>query len=169
MNNWKEYIEQTFHPLSDYTIEDKTQVGQTGIFSLTHKQTGTSFAFIYPYKDWKKVDDVQFNNPKTKAWSGEFTEAEFNETERERLDEFLRPAMYDGWSSKDFYLFGNHFHSKVYWNKNFDGMYFRYYTGFGCLWFILFPIFWLITRLMELKLIRGMKKVVIEPTNKSIG
>jgi len=168
VKNWKEYIESTFKPSSDFTIEDKTQVGEKGIYSLTHKLTETRFDFIYPDNDWKEIGDVQFYNPKTKGWSGEFWIAEFNETEKQRLNEFLEPALERGWSNKDFYLFGKHYQSKVYWNKNFDGKNFGYHTGFGCLWFVLFPFLWAMTKLMELNLISGMKKIIIDPTNKNV-
>ncbi|PKL85330.1 MAG: hypothetical protein CVV22_08680 [Ignavibacteriae bacterium HGW-Ignavibacteriae-1] len=168
MNTWKEYIESKFSPISDFQIEDKTQKGEVGIYSLTHNLTETRFDFIYPDEDWKKIGDVQFYNPKTKGWSGEFWEAEFNEKEKNRLNEFLKPALEKGWSSKDFYFFGKHYQSKVYWNKSFDGKNFGYYTGFGCLWIVLFPFFWLITKLMERNLISGMKKTIIEPTNKNV-
>ena len=113
MNNWKEYIESKFSPISDFQIEDKTQKGEIGIYSLTHNLTKTRFDFIYPEENWKKIGDVQFYNPKTKGWSGEFWEAEFNETEKKRLNEFLEPALENGWSSKDFYFFGKHYQSKV--------------------------------------------------------
>lgn len=168
MNDWKEYIELTFSPISDFKIEDKTHVGEIGIYSLTHYLTETRFDFIYPDEDWNKIGDVQFYNPKTKGWSGEFWESEFNETEKKRLDEFLKSALKDGWSSKDFYLFGKHYQSKVYWNKNFNGKSFSYYTGFGFLSLILFPFFLLTTKLMDLNLISGMKKVIVEPINKKI-
>jgi hypothetical protein len=168
VNTWKEYIESKFRPVSDFQIEDKSQKGEIGIYSLIHKLTETRFSFIYPDDDWKKIGDVQFYNPKTKGWSGEFWEAEFNEAEKQRLNEFLEPALESGWSIKDFYFFGKHYQSKVYWNKNFDGKYFKYYTGFGCLWIFLFPIFWILTKLMELNLISGMKKIIIEPTNKNV-
>jgi hypothetical protein len=168
MNDWKEYIEQTFSPISDFKIEDKTQTGEIGIYSLIHNLTETRFDFINPENDWKEIGDVQFYNPKTNGWSGEFWIAEFNETEKQRLNEFLEPALYKGWSSKDFYLFGKNYQSKVYWNKYFEGNTFNYYTGFGCLWIILFPLFWLITKLKEMNLLSGMKKIIIEPTNKNV-
>jgi hypothetical protein len=168
VKNWKEYIESKFSPICDFQIEDKTQKGEIGIYSLTHKLSKTRFDFIYPDEGWKKIGDVRFYNPKTEGWSGEFSEAEFNQTEIERLNEFLKPALVDGWSSKDFYFFGKHYQSKVYWNKNFDGQKFRYYTGFGCLQFILFPIFWITTKLMEMSLISGMKTKIIEPINKNV-
>ena len=167
MKDWKEYIELTFKPISDFRIEDKTQVGEIGIYSLIHNLTETRFDFIYPDEDWKKIGDVQFYNPKTKGWSGEFWEAEFNETEKQRLYEFLEPALEKGWSSKDFFLSGEHFMSKVYWNKNFEGNSFRYYSN-GCIGLLLFPFYWIIRKLMELNILSGMKKVIIEPINKNV-
>jgi len=167
VKDWKEYIESTFKPISDFKIEDKTQVGEIGIYSLTHNLTETRFDFIYPDEDWKKIGDVQFYNPKTKGWSGEFWEAEFNETEKQRLNEFLEPALEKGWSSKDFFLNGEHYMSKVYWNKNFEGNSFRYYSN-GCMGLLLFPFYWAIRKLMELNILSGMKKVIIEPINKNV-
>ena len=163
MNNWKEYIEFTFNPISDFLIEDNTGLEGNGIYSLVHKLTGTRFDFIYPNDNWTKLSEVQYYNHKTEGSSGKFCEAEFNEETIKDLTEFLEPALIIGWSSKDFYLFRIHYHSKTYFNKNFQGKCFKYYTGFGCLWLPLFPLLSALIKLMDLKLISGMEEIVIEP------
>ena len=167
MNNWKEYIESTFQPPSDFKIEDKTQNGEVGIYTLTHNVSQTSFDFYFPNDNWKKIEDVQFHNPKTRGWSGEFWVSEFSESEKQGLDIFLKLALEVGWSSKDYYWNGKHFYSKIYWNKDFKGNNFNYHSN-GCISKFFFPFFWTIKKLMDLKIIGGLKKIVVEPVNKNI-
>ncbi|MBW2963130.1 hypothetical protein [Mesonia aestuariivivens] len=168
MTNWKEYIDQKFQPKSDFEFVDGTTDLNNGIYRITHKVTGTIFDFIYPEYDWNKIGDVQFYNPKTKGWSGEFWESEFSETEKNKLDDFLKPAMQTGWSSQDFYIANKHYKSYVYWNKDFKGKRFSYNTGFGCLSIFIFPYFWITTELKKRKILNGMKEIIIEPINKNI-
>jgi len=153
-----------FQPKSEYEFENKEDTSGNGIFTIEHNLTKTRFLFIFPDNKWTKLRDVQFYNSKTKGWSGEFWESKISDSEIKRLDEFLKPAIEIGWSSEDFYLFGKHFQSNVYFNKRFNGKKFRYYTGFGCMWILIFPFLWISTLLMKSKIIVGMKKVTIEPT-----
>lgn len=124
-------------------------------------------SFIWPDDQWKKVSDIQYWNKKTEGWSGEFGDVQFNEENKKKVDEFLDSVFETGWSSKDIYLFGKHYKSIVYDRPNLKGNTFTYWSSnYGCLAFILFPIFIIIGLLIRLRILGRTEKVEIEPIRK---
>ena len=144
VDNWKDYINTKFTPVEDFNFETE-DISNT--LRISHKGTGTYFAFIWPSEDWKTFSDLQFYNDKTDGWSGEFGSAgEFSEKEIEQVEKFLEPAFKTGWASKDVYAFGKHWKSEVYWNQDMNGTKFHYYSSdLGCVSVFLLPVSPLLT------------------------
>ena len=134
---------------------------------LKHIRTGTIVSFIWPDDEWKKVADIQYWNKNTEGWSGEFGDVEFNEENKEKVDEFLDSVFETGWSSKDIYLFGKHYKSIVFDRPNLKGHKFTYWSSnFGCLALILFPIFLIIGLLIRIGILGRIETIEIEAINK---
>lgn len=159
MKNWREYIDQKFQPTSDFTFKSE-DVSNT--LTITHIASETNVSFIWPRDNWTGLADIQFYNPKTRGWSGEYWgELDFSEENIKAVDSFLDPVFKDGWTSIDTYIGGNHWKSKVYRNLQMTGTPFTYYSSeTGCLATIFFPITWTIATLFGKK-----EKVLIQPIN----
>ena len=141
MGNWKDYIENKFVPKDHFTFKtDEWSMTTT----VTHKQSGTRFDFYFDGNDWSTLHDVHFSNNKAEGWSGEYQGSiKFSSDEVKKMDNYLLPAIDTGWVSKDIFLFGKHWKSKVYFNLDRTGTPFVYFSSeLGCLSLILFPVFW---------------------------
>lgn len=162
MDNWKDYIDKKFVPADQFSFETEKD---SPSLTVKHNKTGTSFYFFWPTEDWKEISDIQYHNPRTKGWSGEYNRvSKFNDEEVKILDSFLAPAFETGWVSSDIYLFDKHWKSKVYFNPDKTGTPFQYFSSeLGCLSFILFPIFWLLAFLFG-----STKTVTIDPVKKHL-
>lgn len=158
-NTWTYYITEKFAS-DDFTHQYDNLPLSFGIY---HKKTGTSIIFYWKPGD-KIISDIQFYNNKTEGWSGEFGQTgEFCEKEKERVDLFLKPVLETGWISKDTYLFGKHWRSKVYFDNRTKSRPFYYYSSdLGCLSVLGFPVF------AVLAIIVGQSKTVnIPPINQN--
>ncbi|MES2141200.1 MAG: hypothetical protein V4511_15945 [Bacteroidota bacterium] len=160
MENWKKYIDNKFIPKEQFTF---TTEDISNTLTIKHIATGTSISFIWPSEDWKQINDIHYYNDKTKGWSGEYNgDISFNDENIKLVDNFLAPVFEMGWVSKDIFIFGRHWKSKVYFNLNMTGQPFHYYSSdLGCLSVILFPLFALIA------FIFGRKEIVyVDPFKK---
>ncbi len=156
MQTWRDYITRKFVPTDQFVF-----ISTPDSLVIKHNKSGTSFSFYPKTSEWKTLADVQYHNEKTKGWSGEYKEAEYNTKELELLDSFLAPAFEDGWISQDIYIGKKHWKSIVYYNPNMVGPKFEYYSSaHGFLSVLLFPIyyFW--------ALLFGQKRLIkISPVN----
>jgi hypothetical protein len=159
--NWKDYIDQKFQPADEFEINRQQD---SPSLDIKHIRTGNIVSFINPKSDWKTVADIQYWNHKTKGWSGEFGETEFDEENKNYVDDFLIPVFETGWSSKDIYLFGKFYKSEVFDRPNLKGRKFGYWgDGFGCILLILFPLFIAIELLIMTPLLGKAEIIEIEP------
>ncbi|RKY93525.1 MAG: hypothetical protein DRQ01_04565 [Ignavibacteriae bacterium] len=172
MNDWKDYIEQKFVPQEEYEFNYEERKYKEFIISsikITHRKTKTWFYFQNAYGTWNILDRAKFGNPKTKGCYKQFENpVDFDKMGIKYLDEHLRPA-FDGWSSKDYYILNFYYKSVNYPNKDFKGRGFPSFNRdfIGCLAFILFPIFFIINKLIRFKIIGEIKEKVIEPIKSS--
>lgn len=156
-NFWNEYLKLKFSSSQFTEVTDDMPIS----LRFKHKPTGTSFIFYWGPQG--ELVDVQYYNDNTDGWSGE--SGSFEQTDKkvcEFLDVFLNPAFETGWVSKDTYLFGVHWKSKVYFNPEMKGQPFHYYSSrLGCGSIIFFPLFSILA-----PLIGKTKTIHIEPVQK---
>ena len=135
---------------------------------IRHIATGTVVNFICPDDNWKKVADIQYWNKRTEGCSGELGDVEFNQDNKNAVDQFLNSVFETGWSSKDIYLFGKHYKSIVFDQPNLKGNKFTYWSSnYGCLALILFPIFIVIELFIKIGILGRIEQIEIESIRKT--
>jgi len=170
IENWKDYLERKFSDHSIYKIDDKTNVLSIGAYIVTAKGSETEISFLWPYKNWLTIDDIQFHNSKVNGWSGELLggngpkHGKFNQENIDYVNMVLETPLKKGWTSTDYYLFGKIFKSvtKEGMNSNLGKKILTDYK-FGCIGTILFPITILIDIGMNRGLIGNKKTCIVKP------
>jgi hypothetical protein len=165
ISNWADYIQTKF---SDKSLYDINEIDNG--FDVKSKTNKTRIHF-YTNKDYSTIYDCQFYNDDCKGWSGEAFYGDdetncFNQENVNLLDSILKTPIQNGWISIDYYLGSTFFKSKTYFDKDKKSTPFIYVgTEFGCFALILFPVFWLIGKLIDIGILGHKKEITIDAIN----
>lgn len=166
LNNWSDYIYYKFSDSTFFRIE-KGERGTITVHSLTNN---TKIAFIEVYDEGQMMTDCQYRNSDCHGWSGETCQANpdkygtFTPANLGRIDKILDIPIYEGWISKDFYLFGKHYRSNSIWKTPAGTHTFRFVdSNYGCLSVVLFPVFIVFNILMNFGIMGTIKEVTVTP------
>lgn len=165
ISNWADYVQTKFANKSLFDIK-KVDDG----FEIKSKTNKTTIWFGLS-EDNLQLDDCQYYNKDCKGWSGETTAANsdwgtFNQKNVDTLNDVLQTPIKNGWISVDYYLGDSFYKSKTYYDKDKNSTPFVHVdSNFGCLSIILFPIFWLIGKLMDIGIVGQKKEITIDGIN----
>ncbi|MDO8998452.1 MAG: hypothetical protein Q7W45_01715 [Bacteroidota bacterium] len=167
ISNWVDYVQTKF---ADKSLFEITK-GEYD-FKIKSRTNKTTIWFdINVYEDNLTLNDYQYYNEDCKGWSGETKAANsawgvFNQKNVDKLNDALQTPIKNGWISVDYYLGNRLYKSKTYYDKDKNSRPFvNVDSNFGCLSIILFPIFWLISKLMDMGIVGYKKEIIIDGIN----
>jgi len=163
ISNWVDYVQTKFADKSLYDVKK----GDDG-FEIKSKTNKTTIWFnIDTNAASLNLYDCQYCNDDCKGWSGETTAANsdwgiFNQKNVDTLNEVLQTPISNGWLSVDYYFGDSLLKSKTYYDNNKNSTPFVHHHG-GCLAIVLFPLFWLLNKLIDLGLLGRKKETLVTP------
>ena len=163
ISNWVDYVQTKFVDRTFYDIKK----GDAG-FEVKSKTNKTKIWFnINTSEDNLNLFDCQYYNDDCKGWSGETTAANsdwgiFNQKNVDTLNEILQTPIKNGWLTVDYYFGDSLLKSKTYYDNDINSTPFVHNHG-GCLAIFLFPLFWLLIKLIDLGLLGRKKEILVTP------
>jgi hypothetical protein len=160
IHNWLDFIDKKFSDKSIYEIEKK----ESGDYLIKSKTNKTTIWFFL--NEDLSLSDCQYYNGDCRGWSGETTAANadwgiFTQENVDAINEVLQTPLTKGWLSVDYYLGESVLQSKTYFDKDKNSRPFVHISEYGCFAFILFPVFWLLIKLVDLGLIGHKKETMV--------
>lgn len=168
ITNWNEYLYDKFSNHELYNIE--REANKRGY--LIKSKTNNTIIWFY-INDNNVIEECQYNNSDRKGWSSELIFpfcgwGEFNQSSVDKLNNILITPIEKGWISIDYYLRGKLYKSKTYFDQNKNSKPFQSLNNnIGCYFFIFFPFYFLVTKLIENNIIGQKKEIVIHPIEKN--
>ena len=165
IKTWLEYVNEKFKDTSlyeiiieDYFILVKTKVNETEIY------------FYNEDESYLKITDCQYYNNSCKGWSGETCAVDsdkygtFTQENVNTIDDILKTPIYKGWISDDYYLNNEFYKSISFLDQDRTKPPFHYHgSKFGCIIFIIFPLYLSINFLLKKGLIGTKKTIIVNP------
>ena len=165
INNWLDYINVKFADKSLYNISSDN------IGYLIKSKTNNTTIWFNLNHDGMQLNECQYYNTDCKGWSGETAGANdkwgvFNQKNVDTLNDVLQTPIKNGWVSVDYYLGDSFYKSKTYYDKDKKSNPFVHVDSrLGCLSALLFPLFWLLGKLIDIGLIGHKKEITIDGIN----
>jgi hypothetical protein len=159
--NWVDYIDKKFEDKSVYKIEKQNDRD----FLIKSKTNKTTIWFYI--NDDHTLLDCQYYSTDCHGWSGETLNGDngsgiFNQRNIDGIISVLQTPIKNGWISVDYYFSGSLLLSKTFYDNDRNSTPFIYQRS-GCLSIILFPLFWLLIKLIDLGVLGHKKEVTVPP------